>query len=83
MKQTKIQLESILNKVKYGMGTYFLDEKKLELIHNSLKKQNIEHSIFYPYEGATYGVLYTTEYPNVSLLKIHCEGELTLSLIHI
>ncbi len=76
-KQTKIQLESILSKLKHGDCTYFLDEKKIEWLHNTLKKQNIDHSIFYPYEGATYGVLYRNEYPSVSLLRIHSIGGLS------
>lgn len=69
-KQSKFEIESIISKIKRGESTYFLDEKKIELIHNILKKQNIEHYIFYPYEGATYGIIHTSEKVNISLLKI-------------
>ena len=68
-KQSKIELDTILTKVKRGESTYFLDEKKIEYIHNILKKQNINHNIFYPYNGATYGLIYHDKL-NVSLLKI-------------
>ena len=79
-KQSKIELDSIIAKVKRGISTYFLDEKRIEIIHNILKKQNINHNIFYPYEGATYGVIYSNT-PNVSLIKIISEEKLTHSSI--
>ena len=79
-KQSKIELDSIITKVKRGISTYFLDEKRIEIIHNILKKQNINHNIFYPYEGATYGVIYSNN-PNVSLIKIISEEKLTHSSI--
>ena len=75
--QTKIEVESIIDKVKRKESTYFLDHKKLELIHNILKKQNIEHYIFYPYNGATYGMIHTNKIVNVSLLKINSTHTLT------
>ena len=80
-KQTKIEIESIVSKVKRGENTYFLDEKRIELIHNILKKQNIEHYIFYPYVGATYGIIHTNKLLNVSLLKINSTVPLTHSSI--
>lgn len=76
-KQSKIEIESIISKVRRGENTYFLDHKKLELIHNILKKQNIDHYIFYPYVGATYGIIHTNERVNVSLLKIKSITPLT------
>ena len=80
-KQSKIEIESILTKVKRGESTYFLDHKKIELIHNILQKQNIEHYIFYPYEGATYGIIHTSQNTNVALLKIKSKEPLTHSSI--
>lgn len=80
-KQTKIEIESIIAKVKRGESTYFLDEKRIELIHNVLKKQNVEHYIFYPYYGATYGIIHVNDAINVSLLKINCTVPLTHSSI--
>lgn len=79
-KQSKIELDSIIAKIKRGISTYFLDEKRIELVHNILKKQNINHNIFYPYEGATYGVIYSNNL-NVSLIKIISEEKLTHSSI--
>ena len=79
-KQSKIELDTILSKVKRGESTYFLDEKKIEYIHNILKKQNISHNIFYPYNGATYGLIYYDKL-NVSLLKINTVDKLTHSSI--
>ncbi len=79
-KQSKIELDTILSKVKRGESTYFLDEKKIEYIHNILKKQNINHNIFYPYNGATYGLIYHDKL-NVSLLKIKAADSLGHSAI--
>ena len=79
-KQSKIELADIITKIKRGIPTYFLDEKRIELVHNILKKQNINHNIFYPYEGATYGVIYSNNL-NVSLIKIISEEKLTHSSI--
>lgn len=76
-KQTKIEIESIVAKIKRGQNTFFLDEKKIEWIHNILRKQNIEHSIFYPYVGATYGIIYTNTLDNITLLKIKSSVPLT------
>jgi len=76
-KQTKIELESIISKVRRGDSSYFLDEKKIDWIHNVLKKQNIDHYIFYPYIGATYGIISKDKTPNVSLLKINCKETLS------
>lgn len=76
-KQSKIEIESIISKIKRGESTYFLDEKKIELVHNILKKQNIEHYIFYPYVGATYGIIHTNELVNISILKIKSTVPLT------
>lgn len=81
MKQYKIELESIVEKIKRGGSTYFLDHKKLECLHNILKKQNIEHYIFYPFKEATYGIIYTGKKVNVSLLKIKSKVPLTHSSI--
>lgn len=80
-KQTKIEIESIIAKIRRKESTYFLDHKKIETIHNILKKQNIEHYIFYPYVGATYGIIHTNEIVNISLLKINSKYPLTHSSI--
>jgi len=79
-KQSKIELDTILSKVKRGESTYFLDEKKIEYIHNILKKQNINHNIFYPYNGATYGLIYHDKL-NVALIKIKTADSLGHSAI--
>ena len=76
-KQNKIELENIISKVKRGNSTYFLDELMIQLASNTLKKQNIEHYIFYPFEGASYGIIYSHEKPTLSLLKINTKDPLT------
>jgi len=80
-KQNKIELENIIFKLKSVKSTYFLDEKMIQLASSVLKKQNIEHYIFYPYEAASYGILYSNVKPNISLLKINTEETLTHSSI--
>ena len=80
-KQNKIELENIIFKIKRGKSTYFLDELMIQLASNTLKKQNIEHYIFYPFEGASYGIIYSHEKPIVSLLRINSKEPLTHSSI--
>lgn len=76
-KQSKIEIENIISKIKRGNSTYFLDEKKIELVHNILNKQHINHYIFYPYEGASYGLIYSNGTPDIAVLKINTDGTLT------
>lgn len=80
MKQTKIENEAIIEKIKRGGSTYFLDHKRIESLEYILKKCKLSYQVFYPYKGATYGVIYT-ETPKVSLLKIVTNALLTHSLI--
>ena len=80
MKQTKIENNLIIEKIKRGGHSYFLNNKQLEIIASILKKENIIYNIFYPFEEATYGVIYTNNLP-VSLLKINTKSSLTHSMI--
>lgn len=80
MKQTKIENNLIVEKIKRGGYTYFLNNKRIEIIASFLKKENIIYNIFYPFDGATYGIIYTNK-PPASLLKINTKSALTHSMI--
>lgn len=76
MKQIKIENNLIIEKIKRGGYTYFLNNKRIEIIASFLKKENIIYNIFYPFNGATYGIIYTNK-PPASLLKINTKSPLT------
>ena len=80
MKQIKIENNLIIEKIKRGGYTYFLNNKRIEIIASFLKKENIIYNIFYPFNGATYGIIYTNK-PPASLLKINTKSPLTHSMI--
>lgn len=75
-KESKNLIYSTVEKIKRGSYTYFLDHKKIDILTPILNKSHIDYQIFYPYNGASYGVIYTSELP-VTILKITSKETLT------
>lgn len=71
MKQDNILIQNSIEKLKRGSSTNFLDARELNLVIPYLKKNRINYNIFYPYEEATYGIIYTYSFPHINLLKIN------------
>lgn len=74
-KQDKILIENSIEKIRKGKSTNFLDSREIKLIIPYLNKYKIDYNIFYPYEEASYGIIYNN-LPNLSLLRIKTKNKL-------
>lgn len=74
-KQDKILIENSIEKIRKGKSTNFLDSKEINLITLYLNKYKIGYNIFYPYEEASYGIIYNN-LPDLSLLRIKTKNKL-------
>lgn len=80
MRETKKLIDLNIEKIKRGSYTYFLDHKKIDALIPILNQLHTIYHVFYPYEGATYGIIYTKELP-ITVLKITSKASLTHSEI--
>lgn len=69
MKSDVYKINNVVEKIKTGKNTQFLDGRELKLVTGKLKKN--EYNVYYPYKDSEKVMLYTGKVPKVKLFKIY------------
>lgn len=75
-KQDKILIENVVDKLKKGKHTKFLDERELNVVIPILNKKKIFYNIFKTFNDCNYYILYSSIFPKTSILRISCKNDL-------
>lgn len=75
-KQDKILIENVIDKLKKGKYTKFLDERELNIVLPILNKEKISYNIYKTFNDCNYYILYSNLLPKVSILRINCKKTL-------
>lgn len=69
MKSDAYKINNVVEKIKIGKNTLFLDGRELKLVTAKLKKG--EYNVYYPYKDSEKVMLYIGKVPDVKLFKIN------------
>lgn len=69
MKSDVYKINNVVEKIKTGKNTQFLDGRELKIVTGKLKKN--EYNVYYPYKDSEKVMLYTGKVPKVKLFKIY------------
>ncbi|MFI3308012.1 MAG: YlmH/Sll1252 family protein [Mycoplasmatota bacterium] len=71
MEINKYFIEKNVSLIKRGHHTNFLDPVEFRTLSNALKKENIKFNVFSSFEDCNSKIIYTTQFPNITLLKLN------------
>lgn len=74
--QNKIFISNQVEKVRRGEATDFLDPTEFSQVISILNKYHTKYNIFSPFKDAEKKIIYTDDYPNITLFEIVCSNTL-------
>lgn len=69
-KKEDILINNIIEKLKHGLSSNFIDPSEEKKIISILNKLKINYEIYIPFTGAINHIIYKNELPDISILKV-------------